>query len=202
MKKVLMISTAVTMLSTSVFADGLLELGLTDPVVTPPASTSFNWDGPYVGLSYGRTNVGSTTVECFKILDKEPDNHIRPADCREPDVWEDYSITSVEVAGPSAKSDNYGAFVGYRWDLEPLVLGVEGGFNGDLKTLEAQAGLGLGRVLVYGFGGVADLNGTDGTVYGFGTDVAVTNRVVLGVKHTISDDLGLDSTTLRVALKF
>lgn len=220
MKKILL-STAFVMTATAAMADGLTALGLDDPeVMAPPAS--FNWNGPYAGLSYGRTNAGSTITtsegvydeSCVKSVDGETayldgEGNTFPRECGDnSDGWtyivdERILVDTIETTvSTESASDNFGAFVGYRWDLDPVVLGVEGGFNGDLNTLEAQAGLGFGRVLVYGFGGVADLDGTDGTVYGFGTDFAITDRVIVGVKHTISDDLGFDSTLARVAIKF
>lgn len=108
------------------------------------------------------------------------------------------TVTSV------TEMDDLGAFVGYRRDLGRIVLGAELGKNGDITSLEAQAGLDLGNVLVYGFGGVAQFDGIDGTVFGAGTDLKIRENIVVGVKHTIGefDNTDTESTLLRVAIKF
>jgi hypothetical protein len=115
------------------------------------------------------------------------------------------SVTKMsETVTSVTNMDDFGAFVGYRKDWGRIVGGVELGVNGEITSLEAQAGLDLGNVLVYGFGGIAQLDGVDGSVFGAGTDLKLGNNIVVGVKHTIGefDNTDTESTMLRVAFKF
>lgn len=284
MKKLLMISTAVTMLSGFAYADGLTELGLDDPEVMAPPSVSGDWTGPYVGLSYGRTTVSRAWKEtrtetivtetevpvydtcvdvgghsggdkCFGNADNinltfgpnlgvtdnwtktgfydkdkvflvgetvtivNPDGTTtqgttngeydtgtlyRLETGKTKTEYNEEVIETVVDMSSKTKSNNVGAFVGYRKDWGRVVGGVELGKNGDITSLEAQAGFDLGKVLAYGFGGIGRLDGVDGSVYGLGTDLKVSEKLVVGVKYTVGEfgDTDTESTALRIALKF
>jgi len=202
--KTLMLS--LSLLATSASADGLLEKGLTDPEVMKPRS---DWGGPYVGLSYGRMNsLGSRTEyseQCFKFDDiagkRFSDD---PVDCATYVPPEGYSVERVQVPGETVTTetskDHVGAFLGYRHDFGRIVGGIEAGVLGDLKSLEAQGGVDLGNVLVYGLAGVGDADGTSGMIYGAGADLKLGKRLLLGIKHTTGDFH--DSTSLRVGIRF
>lgn len=108
------------------------------------------------------------------------------------------SITSIE------SMDEFGAFAGYRHDFGKIIGGVELGMIGDLASLEAQAGLDLGRVLPYVFAGAGQYDGESGTVFGAGADLKIGQRLRVGIKHTVGefDNVDVESTALRVAFKF
>ena len=113
---------------------------------------------------------------------------------------EKYLTKSFETTS----ENNFGAFLGYRHDFGRIVGGAEIGVNGDLRSLEAQVGLDLGKVLPYAFAGVGDLDGVSGKTYGVGADMALGKNLLVGVKTTRGefDDTDLSSTLVRVAIQF
>lgn len=288
MKRLLL--TAVVCLASQAHADGLTELGLDDPEVIAPAS---DWTGPYVGLSYGKTDVtrsvtsmreeiiegydyreatctrtknthegnkcrideslwdslgidptsnpwdkapfklndGAETGEIAKYLSgynglwlgDTTGSHTWNIGSYEPDVAAlnssqgqdallsverkfkaDEVNTITETMNQTSSMDEVGAFIGYRHDFGSLVGGVELGVLGELATLEAQAGLDLGRVLPYLFVGAGEYDGDSGSVYGVGTDIKVTNTLMVGIKHSVGDfgNTETKTTGLRIAIKF
>lgn len=108
------------------------------------------------------------------------------------------------VGTTSETTEDFGAFLGYRHDFGRIVGGAEIGVNGDLRTLEGQVGLDLGKVLTYAFAGVGDLDGVSGKTYGIGADMALGKNLLVGVKTTRGEfgDTDLDSTLVRVAIQF
>jgi hypothetical protein len=288
MKRILL--TTILCFASQAQADGLTQMGLDDPEVIAPAS---DWTGPYVGLSYGRTDVtrsvttmreeiikgydfreatctrvsnthlgnkckidetlwnslgidptnnpwdkapfklndGAETGEIAKYLSgyhglwlgDTTGSHTWNIGSYEPDTESlnnsqgqdailsverkfkaDEVNTITETVNQSMSMDDIGGFVGYRHDFGSLVGGVELGVLGELVTLEAQAGLDLGRVLPYLFVGAGEYDGDSGSVYGVGTDIKVTETLMVGVKHTIGDfgNSETKTTSLRVAIRF
>ncbi len=204
MKRLLLSATILGLASTAAFADGLTSLGLDDPEVMAPPSVSGDWSGPYVGLSYGRTKASSSVTEyseqCFKKFNDSLGKWLSddPVDCAT------YAPPEGDTVTTNSTSDAVGGFLGYRHDFGRIVGGAEIGVNGDLKTLEAQVGLDLGKVLPYAFAGVGDLDGESGNTYGVGADMALGKNLMVGVKTTRGEfgNTELNSTLLRVAIQF
>lgn len=184
------------LMTAPVYAGGLTEVGLDDPEVLAPAPVSGDWSGPYVGLSYGRNSTDSTSERCFKLG--------APKDCNDPIFMAYPEFKVVETYSTSEDNDEFGAFVGYRHDFGRMVGGVELGVLGDLTTAEAQVGLDLGRLLVYGHAGAGQFDGVSGTVYGAGADLKLGKRMMVGAKYTTGDFDGNDveSLSARVAIAF
>ena len=182
-----------SLLASPAIAGDLSEQGLDDPEVTAPARAApGDWTGLYVGLNYGRSTTETTETRCFKLG--------MPKACDDPifDYYPEYKV--IETTTTKTASDDVGAFAGYRHDFGRIVGGVEIGAIGDLTSAEAQVGVDLGRVLVYGLAGGAKRGDETGSIYGAGLDVRVGKRAMVGVKHT-TGDVG-DLTTLRVGIRF
>lgn len=179
-----------------VFADGLTEKGLDDPEVTKPAQT---WTGPYAGLSYGRSSKSSTSESCRKVFEGV-DYGAYP--CDDP-IFTYYPETKViDSVTETSREGQAGAFVGYRKDFGwRMVGGVELGVLGEFRSLEAQAGLDLGRVLAYGLVGAGQMDGESGMIYGAGADVKLGNRLFVGAKY-VTGDFDDDVTTVRLGIQF
>jgi opacity protein-like surface antigen len=197
MKHALILVVSLATLSSPAFADGLTELGLDDPEVVAPANPSGDWTGLYVGLSYGRTSTEAEGVRCFKLGD--------PKDCNDPIFLQYPDFKVVErFTLESEDSDGAGAFLGYRHDFGNVVGGLELGVQNDLTTAEAQLGVDLGRLLVYGLAGAGEFNDASGTVYGAGADFKLGKRLMIGAKYTTGDFDGVDveSFAARLAITF
>lgn len=166
------------LLATPIHADGI-AIPYDDPEVMKPASST--WTGFYAGAKAARNSETTETAECFKLG--------QPYACDDPifDVYPEFK--EVVTTSTSSSSTRGAAFAGYRHDFDPLVLGIEASSD---PTIELQAGVGLGRVLIYGVAGT----GEDDSFYGAGVDALLGNRLLLGVKHTT------DETSLRVGIKF
>lgn len=208
MNKLMIATVLVAMTSTAALADGLTALGLDDPEVMAPPSASGDWDGPYVGLSYGRvsslTSVTSYTEQCFKFDDVAGERFSDELkDCATYVPPPGYSLERVQVPGETittdTTSDEFGAFAGYRVDLGQFVLGAELGGLGDVKYLEGQAGLDLGRVLTYVSVGTAEFGNESSEVFGIGADMKF-GKVLVGGK-AFEGDAGAVAM-VRVGLTF
>lgn len=215
MNKLMIATVLVAMTSTTAIADGLTDLGLDDPEVMAPPSASGDWDGPYVGLSYGRTS-GSTSVpsfgkECYKTDIETGDRWdldlstpgIETIPCDTVLEYNGFYVEEVQVPGETVVSDTtsneFGAFAGYRVDLGQFVLGAELGGLGDVKYLEGQAGLDLGRVLTYVSVGTAEFGNESSEVFGIGADMKF-GKVLVGGKAFEGD--GGAVAMVRVGLTF
>ena len=203
MKTLILSAAAATLMSTSAFAGGL-DLAVQDaPVMVPPTEVVNTWTGVYAGVSYGQTEL-TDVIQGETVM----------VDCKEQSMVtrseEEYPICiPTEETMPDSivsltEDGEMGGFVGYRQTLgTAIVVGAEAGVIGDLKTLEAHAGLAVGNVLPYAFAGVGQFDGTDGNVYGGGVDVQL-GSVLVGVKHTIGEfgTIESETTSLRVGFSF
>lgn len=169
-----------SLLPTIAAADGLTALGLDDPEVMKPQS---EWTGFYAGLSYGRTSSSNELVRCFKLG--------QPKDCDDPIF--DYYPEYKEVVKETIKSseDEFGGFLGYRHDFGRVVGGLEVSKFGDFSA-EAQIGLDLGQVLLYGVAGTSE----EESFYGAGADMKIGERLLIGLKYT--DQV----TSVRAGIRF
>lgn len=112
-----------------------------------------------------------------------------------------YSVSKKTIDFLSTENNgNLGAFAGYRHEVGPTVLGVEAGFNGDLKSIEAQVGLDVDQFLPYAFAGVGQYDGEDTNVYGAGADFKVNEKVFIGGKYA-NGDFG-EQVTIRIGFNF
>ena len=162
-------------------ADGLTTLELDDPEVMKPSS---EWTGFYAGLSYGRKSSSEELVRCFKLG--------QPKDCDDPifDYYPEYKEVVTETTESS--EEDFGAFAGYRHDFGRVVGGFELGKLGDFTSAEAQLGLDLGQVLLYGVAGASE----DESFYGVGADMKIGERFLIGLKYT--DQV----TSVRAGIRF
>ena len=119
-------------------ADGLTTI-YDDPKVMEPAQSA--WDGPYMGLSYGRVSNTSETVQCFKLG--------TPKDCNDP-IFIYYPEYKEVVTTQTETSENRaGLLLGYRWDMGKLVAGAELGIYEDATLPGIQLGFDAGNLLPY-----------------------------------------------------
>lgn len=162
-------------------ADGLTTLGLDDPEVMKPQS---EWTGFYAGLSYGKTTSTEESFRCFKLG--------QPKDCDDPifDYYPEYKEVVTETTESS--DEDFGAFAGYRHDFGRVVGGFELGKLGGFTSAEAQLGLDLGQILLYGVAGASE----EESFYGAGADMKIGERLLIGLKYT--DQV----TSVRAGIRF
>ena len=122
----------------SVKADGL-TMTYDDPHVIEPASSG--WDGPYVGLSYGRVSNTSETVQCFKLS--------QPKACNDPIFIYYPEYKEVVTTQTETHDDRVGLLMGYRWDMGKVVAGAELGIYEDAVFPGIQLGFDAGNLLPY-----------------------------------------------------
>jgi hypothetical protein len=131
-------------------ADGLTTT-YDDPHVIEPAPSG--WDGPYVGLSYGRVsknqNVTETTetVECFKL--NQPKACDDPIFTYYPEYKEERITISENTISLSTSENRAGLHLGYRWDMGKAVAGVELGIYDGKAIPGIQLGWDAGKILPY-----------------------------------------------------
>lgn len=209
--KLMIVTASMAALSASMAMAGGPVFVPNDPGVIAPARTPGDWTGPYAGVSYGRvkasTSETSFTEQCFKFDDKAGERFSdTPVDCETYTPPDGYSLERVRVPGEttetSASSSEFGAFAGYRHQFSnsPFTIGAELSVLGDFRSAEAQAGLGFGKVLAYGFIGAGALDEDSGMVYGVGADTYF-GKVLVGAKY-VTSDFGVDTAMLRVGIKF
>jgi outer membrane immunogenic protein len=135
--------------------------------------------------------------------------------------------TSDLSAGNTSESDpTYGVHVGYDYDFGQFVLGGELAYDGSVdyviggtvttsttSRLKLKGGYDLGRTLVYGVVGHANLDGqntrNDGYTVGLGVSFKATDKIVTGAEY-LHDTLGwanntdakMDRFTMRASYKF
>ncbi|MBF9030569.1 porin family protein [Rhodobacterales bacterium HKCCE3408] len=198
------LAAALSIAAAPALAGGLDTPAPTPVVVAPAAAPVTDWSGAYVGLQYDT------------IADGFLDNGV---------------AGSFTVEGQV-----YGIFGGYRFDFGQLVVGGEVDYmmgDGDITAGAAvtavdydrllrvgiEGGFDLGRALVYGTAGYADIDisagagslDSSGYFYGLGVDILATDRVVIGVealRHQFDDFDGpaagaeLEVTTVGVNVGF
>ncbi len=193
MKKILLGSALLGFGATASFAGSadpaIAEPMIVEPVRTAPAQMGGDWTGPYGGLS-----LGNLSAEAGDFDDSE-------------------SI--------------YGIHGGYDYDFGSFVLGGEldyqtgedinlGGIEvDDIFRAKLRGGYDLGRTLVYGTVGAAQLNtsiGNDtGIVGGVGIEYKVTEQFTVGgeyLAHQFDDfddtgvDVYADTVSLRGSFRF
>lgn len=146
-----------------------------EPVVVPVVAVDVtpDWTGFYAGAALGFGNVSSNAV-----------------------------IEGIDLFDGNGGMG--GIMAGYRYDFGQFVLGVEGDYNwgsigvgeeyfsgikiDSLSHIKLQAGADVGQAFIYGTAGWAWGNLTDGTddismdgsVFGIGTDYAVTDKWTVG----------------------
>ena len=119
-------------------ADGLTTT-YDDPHVMEPAQP--RWDGPYVGLSYGRVSNTSETVECFKLG--------KPKACNDPIFIYYPEYKEVVTTQTETHENRAGLLLGYRWDMGKIVPGIELGIYDGKAIPGIQLGWDAGKILPY-----------------------------------------------------
>jgi len=184
------------------FAGGMAEPAPSPVIAAPQVSAGTDWSGTYAGLQYETIMSGDSTLG-----------------------------TTATVEG-----DLYGAFLGYRHDLGRFVLGAEidymvgdgtydAGLLGTVSVdfdrlvrVGAEGGFDMGRALVYGTIGYADIkfsdpgltNSSGGYFYGIGVDFLATEKITIGgeiLQHKFSDfsaagDVELLTAGVNAAFRF
>ncbi|MCF6304391.1 MAG: hypothetical protein L3J33_03355 [Rhodobacteraceae bacterium] len=121
------------------------------------------------------------------------------------DYWSETVTADMLAYGVQAGYlQDFGAFAigaeaGYTW-LEGNALGIDG-----LAYVQARAGIAVDRLFIYGTAGQGwASNGESGFVYGGGIDVAIGERLVIGVAYQQYDlpDTPIGLATLRASIKF
>ena len=110
-----------------------------DPHVIEPASSG--WDGPYVGLSYGRVSNTTQTSQCFKLG--------QPKACDDPIFIYYPEYKEVVMTETETHDDRAGLLMGYRWDMGKIVPGIELGLYDDKAIPGIQLGFDAGNLLPY-----------------------------------------------------
>ena len=119
-------------------ADGLTTV-YDDPKVMEPAQSL--WQGPYVGLSYGRVSNTTQTSQCFKLG--------QPKACDDPIFIYYPEYKEVVTTEIETHDDRAGLLMGYRWDMGKLIAGAELGIYEDAILPGIQLGFDAGNLLPY-----------------------------------------------------
>lgn len=205
--KTLFVSTLVCSLAATAALAGTPAPAPVDPQLPAPAPAVMDWSGFYAGgtVAYGGGDMEYRNPGASWVIEDET---------------------------------GFGAFAGYNWQRGSLVYGAElgvlqydgfpGGFSSEsfdmMIDLKGRVGFAAGRALVYGFVGYTmggyDIPGSgswdvDGMNYGVGVDVAVYERMFVGVEYMVRDleadatmtplqtqESDLDMVQLRVGWRF
>lgn len=202
MKTVLIGATVAMSLTSGAYA-GSVSSVVAEPEVQSVyvAPVAPSWGGFYAGLSAGKASGDHTYNELWDGGQFDLDGNV------------------------------FGAFVGYKYDMQPFVLGVElAAVKGPIEEtddadykfdhvidLKASAGYSFGKLLVSGIVGYStakwDEGGTssstaDGMSYGLGADYLITDNFFVGAEYLKrnldTDDFDGDVDTLqaRIGYKF
>lgn len=126
-----------------------------------------------------------------------------------PDLVETFSESITDLI----ETGTAGVFVGYAHELGNGLIGrAQIGSDGTITSMEAQAGLQIGRALPYAFAGPAhfdqnggfDFDGTNGIIYGAGIDYLLTTQLIGGARCA-AGDFESDTTVgcgVQLALRF
>lgn len=109
-----------------------------DPSVMEPQR---GWEGPYVGLSYGRVSKTTETSQCFKLG--------QPKACDDPIFIYYPEYKEVVTTQTETHEDRTGFLMGYRWDMGKITGGVELGIYDGEALPGVQLGLDAGNILPY-----------------------------------------------------
>lgn len=177
-----------TLVSTAAIAGGPAT-PVTEPdvvVSAMPLSTRFDWSGPYAGLSLGMSSADGSTTGTIPVPSRA-----------------EYGLDGVL----------FGGHIGYLWQSDAFVYGVEAGieswtlsgddggafgvtdgFEGDwLGSIRGRLGYATGRTLVYGSLGLTfaklsvDQSSTAPTVSSSTSFTETGWSAGLGLEHAISD---------------
>jgi hypothetical protein len=178
------------------------ELQALDNVNRPwqnAADQDVRYQSGYDGLWMGSSEVFSFSLPDQRSISNQP-------------RWAQMNYlgfdTVVDVIGTESFSETYevthndttlGGFIGYRHEISQyVVLGVEANafqamdLGEDFYQIEAQAGISLGRVLPF--------VGIGPDHFSVGTDIAITDNVLIGIRHWDADE---DSgTQVRIGWMF
>lgn len=182
------------------YADGPAE-GLDDPVVTPlPLPSPIG--GLYVGVMATKTEqtteVETSSTEC--VYPEQAVSSAAKLTIREPQCED---VTFFDLESLLEEETKASGFIGYRHAIGGFVAGAEAGSDGDLTTIEGQAGLAITNNLVaYGFAGMGQIGDDDGATYGAGVDYVSNGGWLIGVRGMKSDDLDMTQVGLRLGYSF
>lgn len=118
-------------------AGGLTTVYDDAPVMEPQRG----WEGPYVGLSYGRVSKTTETSQCFKLG--------QPKACDDPIFIYYPEYKEVVTTQTETHEDRTGLLMGYRWDMGKVIGGVELGIYDGEALPGVQLGLDAGSILPY-----------------------------------------------------
>jgi len=95
---------------TAASASGLVEIGLDDPHLIPPATISNDWGGVYGGISYGRTTSKRTTT-----VPQEPEEFFDTGVCESPGSVGSHGSYKCRF------DKKTGPFTPHVWDTSPEI---------------------------------------------------------------------------------
>lgn len=172
--------------------DGVIAVGNSYSVIAPGGTEPFRYDAGYNGVY-----MGDDKVIRYTSSSDARTTTTGPGGARS--VFVETITNIIETDEPS---ESAGAFAGYRQEVGAFVLGGEAGFNGDLKSIEAQVGLNAGLLLPYVFYGFGQFDGEDTDTYGVGADmkIGLVDGMFVGAKYT-QGDFG-EQATVRVGFNF
>ena len=199
MKKIMAFFAAIALTASGAMAGGYVAPVSERPVEKPAAVEAVNWTGFSAGGSVGKTG----TKLSFDGVDEFGDSlHAKIDD----------------------DATNYGVFAGYRHQYtNGVVAGAEVNYAKTEKFFdldgtetygaEAQVGYAFDRVLPYVAVGYGKAWGETAVSWSVGTDFAVNDKIIAGIKYTRTDlgdfDIGeskfnadVDTVALRVGYRF
>ena len=174
-----------------------LKTALLALATTLPTDAIADWNGAYVGLSFG----ANTTNELAGGFER----------------FEADSSTAFGVFGGYAVQNNdfvFGGEVAFLRapDLEFVVDEQELTLDYDILDLKGRAGFVVNNILFYGVAGFSRITESDddatGFNFGVGADYDLGNSFVIGVEYLVrhtefrSVDVNLDTLSLRAAYRF
>lgn len=209
MKALTLAVAAVAALGTTALAGGPTVVG-SDPMPTaaPAPVEAHDWSGPYVGLAYGKGSGGFTysNGDSFDM--------------------ESGKVKSL-FAGYLMQRGNmvYGGELALSRGSDITTVGFPLEYVDRMIDLKGKVGIASNRALFYGVLGVSKVNynfdvnpalnyDTTGLGYGVGVDMAVTDRLMVGLEYMnrktdgdvsttgLTSDLDVNSLSLRLGLSF
>lgn len=179
----------------------------TEPTPAAAPATVRDWSGPYVGIAYGRLS-GSLNYAGFPDIALIPGNS--------PSIFAGYLLQQGSFV--------YGGELAYSRGNDVSPSGFPAEHLEEMIDLKAKAGYAMGEALVYGTLGYSRVGfywntagswTTKGLSFGAGVDVAVTDRVTVGLEYLerrtgddvtsaglTTRDIPTDSLSLRISYQF
>ncbi|MBA3911495.1 MAG: hypothetical protein C0524_16865 [Rhodobacter sp.] len=208
MKKSMITAAVLTIIAAPGFAGGPVTVAEESaPVAAPAPVAPYDWSGPYVGLSYGKTSGEMTYSDIVTVFEFDSGST--------PSIFAGYLIQRGNLV--------YGGELAYSRGNDATIVGYPDENLESMIDIKGRLGFAANKALFYGVLGYSQVGyyetflgsqDTSGFAYGAGVDFAVSNRFTLGLEYlarkTDGDttnpgqtrDLDLNTVALRVSLSF